>query len=360
MKSIKLPQGEQEPAWPALFGGVPLIYLFLDPYQRQASGLEWVATATAFILFAALYVAAVIYWARPRIVQRVTLGMALLAVVFAAYRPSGVLFFIYVAAMGPIGVSGDIPKSAAIILAAMLATIAEWSLLRPFNFFPFVTAAEALLIGCATTFVARHHFAMKRAVKTIERERIARDLHDILGHTLSVIILKSELASRLMNRDAERARAEVADIERISRNALAEVREAIVGYRSGDLVSEIERAQSTLATAGVKLERRMNPLNLSKATERVLALVLREAITNIVRHSHANSCSITLQCLNGMDELIVSDNGVGSNGSEGMGMRGMRERVQAVGGTFEWRSEVNNGTQLVARMPTLAMTESTG
>lgn len=357
MKLIKLPDGEQEPAWPAIFGGVPLVYLFFDPYQRQADWLEWIATSLAFVLFAVLYMIAVIYWARPRIVQRVAVGMALLALAFAAYRPSGVLFFIYVAAIGPIAVRGDIGKSAAIILAAMLATIVEWSLVRPFSFFPYVTAAEALLIGCATTFIARHHVAMKLAVKTIERERIARDLHDILGHTLSVVILKSELAGRLLDRDTERAKAEVADIERIARNALAEVREAIVGYRTGDFLSEVERAKSTLATAGLTLERQIDAGQLPNATDRVLALVLREAITNIVRHSRAKSCSISFKHVNGMNELTVRDDGVGGVFKEGMGMRGMRERVRAVGGAVEWKAGAKSGTDLVVRMPSHAVAE---
>lgn len=350
MKPIQLPDGEQEPAWPAIFGGVPLVYLFLDPYQRQAAWPEWLATSLAFLFFAGLYLVAVIFWARPRVVLRVCIAMALLAVVFAAYRPSGVLFFIYVAAMGPIAVGGDIAKSAAIILAAMLATIVEWSLLRPFSYFPYVTAAEALLIGCATTFISRHHITMKRAVKTIERERIARDLHDILGHTLSVIILKSELAGRLMDRNAERAKAEIGEVERIARNALTEVREAIVGYRAGDFLSEVERAQSTLATVGMTLERHIGA-SLPNALERVLALVLREAITNIVRHSHAKSCYVSCEQVGDVYELIVRDDGVGGVLNEGMGMRGMRERVLALDGAIEWKTGSGLGTELIVRLP---------
>ena len=118
-----------------------------------------------------------------------------------------------------------------------------------------------------------------------ERERIARDLHDVLGHTLSVIVLKAELAGRLLARDtpeeARRAAAEIADVEHTARTALAEVREAIGGYRSKGLSAEIEQARQTLRAAGVQLECAAAPPSLRAREETVLSLAVREAVTNI-------------------------------------------------------------------------------
>jgi two-component system sensor histidine kinase DesK len=351
MKTWQLPTGEDKPAWAALFGAVPMVYLFLDPYQRQASAFEWALTAGALAVFAIFYFAAVLYWSRRTLVLYCFIAMAALGIAFAAYRPSGILFFIYVAALGPIAVGGDIAKSSLIVACAMLLTLIEWTLLRPFSFFPLVTAAEALLVGGATTFVARQQASMRQIVKAAERERIARDLHDILGHTLSVVILKSELAGRLIERNPQRALAEINEIERISRGALSEVREAISGYRTGDLQAEIERAASTLATAGIHLDRDLESAPLSLAHERVLALILREAITNIVRHSSAKSCRIHAKRTASHYHLSVCDDGHGAMGAEGMGMRGIKERITAIGGIALWKPGTPTGTELHVEIP---------
>ena len=132
---------------------------------------------------------------------------------------------------------------------------------------------------------------MRRHPQAVARERIARDLHDILGHTLSVVILKSELASRLLEQNPVRAKAEIEEVERIARNALTEVREAIVGYRTGDLLAELARCQSTLETAGIIVERHDEIVDLPLAHERALALIVREAVTNIVRHANASDAN---------------------------------------------------------------------
>ncbi len=132
-----------------------------------------------------------------------------------------------------------------------------------------------------------------------ERERIARDLHDVLGHTLSVIVLKAELAGRLLRDsaapDTARAATEIGDVERTARTALAEVREAIGGYRARGLGAEIEAARRTLDAAGVTLVAEGTSSQnaaLSPQEETVLALALREAVTNIVRHANATTCTL--------------------------------------------------------------------
>jgi two-component system sensor histidine kinase DesK len=355
MQWVQLPTGENKPSWAALFGAVPMVYLFFDPYQRNAPLSEWLWTGLALGIFLILYFVAAIHWSKPAVMARVCVAMTVLAVAFSAYRYNGILFFIYVAAFGPIAVGGNMVRSAAIIGGAILLMSIEWALLRAFSAFPFIVAIEALLIGGATTFVARQQAAMRNIHKAVERERIARDLHDILGHTLSVVILKSELAGRLLEQNPGRAKAEIEEVERIARNALTEVREAIVGYRTGDLLAELSRCQSTLETAGLVVERQVEAVDLPLAHERAFALIAREAVTNIVRHANAKRCHLILKKVGNQVQLEIRDDGKGGEHREGMGMRGIRERVIAIGGTLSWHTEA--GTTLTIAIP-LAVGES--
>ena len=193
---------------------------------------------------------------------------------------------------------------------------------------------------------------IEHLARVAERERIARDLHDVLGHTLSVVILKSELAGKLVVRDAERAASEIGDIERISREALAEVRNAIGGYRAAGLEEELARAASTLKTAGVTPDCRSVPMELSPSQETVLALAVREAVTNVVRHAHAGRCQLKLEQVDGHSKLEIQDDGRGGSQAEGNGIRGMRERVEALGGTLH--RETSAGTRLTILLPLAA------
>jgi two-component system, NarL family, sensor histidine kinase DesK len=353
MKWLEIPKGTEKPSWAGLFGAVPVLYIFWDPYQKGASWEEWMWTLLAFTVFLTLAVLASLYWARKPVMQVICAAMAMLALAFGAYRPSGVIFYIFVAAFGPLAMGGRIASSAAIIVCAAAMILIQWMLLWPFIWpftsMPYITAAEALLVGAAITVVARQQIALRETLKTAERERIARDLHDILGHTLSVIILKSELASRLMDQDIKLAKVQIEDVEKISRQALNEVREAIAGYSQGTLAGELERAMSTLKVAGIEVDQRCEAHEISAAQERVLALVLREAVTNVIRHAKAKRCSIALTRSNDEHVLEIRDDGCGFDIKEGMGMRGIRERIAALGGTASWST--TNGTHLTIRIP---------
>jgi two-component system, NarL family, sensor histidine kinase DesK len=171
--------------------------------------------------------------------------------------------------------------------------------------------------------------------KVAERERIGRDLHDLLGHTLSVIVLKSELASKLTATDPNRAAQEIRDVERISREALAEVRSAVQGYRFGGIDRELAEARQTLETAGIRMEASIQPPHLSLAQENVFAMALREAVTNVVRHAQATVCQMSLKQNGRWCELEIADNGLGGSSEEGNGLSGMRQRVEALGGVLE-------------------------
>ncbi|MCX5376067.1 sensor histidine kinase [Streptomyces sp. NBC_00091] len=189
-----------------------------------------------------------------------------------------------------------------------------------------------------------------------ERLRLARDLHDLLGHSLSLITLKSELAGRMLPEHPERAAQQVADIERVSRQALVDVREAVSGYRRPTLPGELAGARTALAAAGVAADL---PADFEEAlpeeTESALAWSLREAVTNVVRHSGARRCTVTLatrQTLAGaVVELAVSDDGTGGPAVPGNGLTGLTERLEAVGGTLSAGPAGKTGFRLLARVP---------
>ncbi|GGW19315.1 two-component sensor histidine kinase [Streptomyces capoamus] len=191
-----------------------------------------------------------------------------------------------------------------------------------------------------------------------ERLRLARDLHDLLGHSLSLITLKSELAGRMLPDHPGKAAQQVADIEQVSRQALVDVREAVTGYRRPRLAAELAGAQVALTAAGVTAEVPADPdlAGVPEEAESALAWALREAVTNVVRHSGAEHCAVQLlhrQTLDGpVLELCVEDDGGGGSGTgPGNGLTGLTERLEKAGGTLE-ASRVKRGFRLVARVPT--------
>ncbi len=207
----------------------------------------------------------------------------------------------------------------------------------------------------------RAEFQLNRAndeiehlAQVAERERIARDLHDLLGHTLTVIAIKSELANRILPVDPERAAQEMREVEQTARKALAEVREAVTGYRSEGIAAEVMRARQTLLAADVQLTTSMDSVELTPAQANVLCLALREAVTNIVRHASASVATLRVQQDGKRVRLQVEDNGVGLADEEGNGLRGMRERVGKLGGFVEVRRVVPSGTALIVLLPLTA------
>ncbi|MEU7058460.1 histidine kinase [Streptomyces sp. NPDC046197] len=225
-----------------------------------------------------------------------------------------------------------------------------------------------VLIGFAMTGVGqlvRTTVELRQARATVaqlaaneERLRLARDLHDLLGHSLSLITLKSELAGRMLPGHPDKAAQQVADIEQVSRQALVDVREAVTGYRRPRLSAELAGAQVALTAAGVTAELPTEPdlTGIPQESESALAWALREAVTNVVRHSGARRCVVEVvrrQTLDGpVLELSVEDNGSGGSGSApGNGLTGLTERLEKAGGMLE-AGRAGQGFRLVARVPT--------
>jgi two-component system sensor histidine kinase DesK len=209
---------------------------------------------------------------------------------------------------------------------------------------------------CNESKLRRANDEIEHLAKVAERERIARDMHDVLGHTLSLITLKAELARKLVDRDPQRAKQEMQDVELASRAALADVREAISGYRAEGIFAELARARATLETAGITMESETVRVPLTPAQESVLSLALREAVTNVVRHAQAQNCIVRLLRDEQLCKLEVADDGRGASAPEGNGLRGMRERLEAVGGSLIRQSEI--GTRLIIQLPLASATSA--
>jgi two-component system sensor histidine kinase DesK len=192
---------------------------------------------------------------------------------------------------------------------------------------------------------------LARSAVAEERMRFARDLHDLLGHSLSLIALKSELAGRLAERDPARARQEMADVEAAARRALAEVRDAVSGYRQVSLAQALAEARSALSAAGITLRTPPPAAPLPAAVDAVLGWVVREATTNVLRHSGARVVTVGLATDDDGVVLTVSDDGQGGAGTAGAGLSGLTERVAALGGRLEAGASAGRGFRLAVRLP---------
>ncbi|MFE0776381.1 sensor histidine kinase [Streptomyces sp. NPDC058861] len=222
-----------------------------------------------------------------------------------------------------------------------------------------VTAAILALNETVRQLRATREELARTAVEK-ERLRFSRDLHDLLGHTLSVVVVKSEAARRLAPHDLDAALAQVADIESVGRQALTEIREAVTGYREGSLAAELDRARDALSSAGIEpVVRRSGPL-LEPAAEALFGWVVRESVTNAVRHSGASRCVVEISGSDGRARLTVTDDGrnggpgpeaAGPAHAPGSGLRGLRERLAAAGGTLESGPVPGGGFRVVAELP---------
>lgn len=348
---------DKDHGWSPLLWVIYLGFFFVDPVVSHASLRIWTLDLSGALVFLVLYFG-LFALENPSVYLHIG-GMLLLGMLFMPINAGACAFFIYAAAMLPFCVDS---KTAAVAGLALVGTIGavEGLILHINGWTLFYSALFPIIIGAGNTFFAernRMNRKLRKAneeiehlAKVAERERIARDLHDVLGHTLSVITLKSELAGKLIDRDPQRAGKEIREVEEISRKALSEVRDAIRGYRSRGLMAELAQAKATLETAGVAVQcDAASTLQLPAMQESVLSLAVREGVTNVVRHARAASCRLRLEQRNGTCRLEISDDGQGFVSIEGNGLRGMRERVEMLGGTLERSNK--SGTMLVITLP---------
>ena len=194
------------------------------------------------------------------------------------------------------------------------------------------------------------HEEVRGLATMAERERISRDLHDLLGHTLTLVAVNAELAARLVSRDAEAAEREMQAVAAAAREALAEVRTAVVGMKGASLTTELDRARHALASASVEADVQAQIVEGYPGQEAVLAMALREAVTNVIRHANASRCEIRVETRKAELVLSVADNGKGGRLVEGSGLKGMRARLSAIGGALQIKSG-KDGARLVAIAP---------
>jgi two-component system, NarL family, sensor histidine kinase DesK len=356
-------QHRSEPPWasrPSALGPwVACLWLgFLIPAllhgwrdRGSLSGIVAMAATLAFIgLYTVVFIGA--RRSRMRLLDQPPLSwaltylgsmLALASLMVATVGEDGLTaaIFLAIAVMMTLPLRAAVPTVVALALSVLLVGhLAGWGAA---NGLAFGTGLGSLAILGMRTVMTRNlqlwqaqEDNMNLAV-TNERNRFARDLHDILGHSLTVITVKAELAQRLLDVDPARARAEVADLERLSRGALADVRRAVEGYRDLTLPGELARARAALEAAEIVGVLPASVDDVPDDLQELFAWTVREGVTNVIRHSGADRCEIVLDATSAQ----VRDNGPGPKGSAadaGSGLIGLRERATAVGAALSVES----------------------
>ncbi|WHY73920.1 sensor histidine kinase [Fictibacillus enclensis] len=194
---------------------------------------------------------------------------------------------------------------------------------------------------------------IKNLVKREERMRIARDLHDTLGHTLSLITLKSQLVEKLVAKQPDRARTEAKEIEKTSRTALKQVRDLVSDMRAVTVAEELVKVQSILEAAGIEYQFNGDSGldEVPYLSQNILSLCIKEGVTNVVKHSKGKNCTIHINQDPGEVVLMIKDDGVGldERKKDGNGLKGMAERLALIEGKLNAYS--NKGTELIITIP---------
>ncbi len=344
-------------------------WVFITPAFGMGYNRLWLSlTLLSYPLFLFLY--AKTFVAPCRHARWYPLAMVALCMALLPWYPSGLSYFVFgcVLLVPRRKAFGGLPGYLALVLALGAVVVAEalwigypW---QSVAWLPPMTLVIGLIVGVEQrereneAALRLSHDEVRRLAATAERERIGRDLHDLLGHTLSLITLKLELSRKLIDRDAGAARTEIAEAEKVARHALAEVRAAVTGFRAADLAAELASARLLLESSAVALDYDAPPA-LSPEIERPLALVLREAATNIARHARASHAEVRFAREDGRVRMRIADDGHGAASVEGNGVVGMRERVHALGGSFAFAS-TREGTAVEVAVPLPAIAAGAG
>jgi two-component system, NarL family, sensor histidine kinase DesK len=337
------------------------VWILFDPlFNSDGFTREWTVTfLTTYPLFLLFYALCIV---RPqRSIYLYTWAIALLGFVILPFNSgAGCTYFIFGTVMGR-----ACSRGWTFYLASLIAMCTVFAIVANVNHEPwrvtfYLIVMVAIINGVINVSIAtsKKNEALKlsqdevrRLAATAERERIGRDLHDLLGHTLSLIALKLELSRKLFDLDPETARRELTEAESVARHALAEVRAAVTGIRATDLAAELASAHLLLESSAVHLDYGALPASLPVDVERGLALVIREAMTNIHRHAGATEASVRFESTPEKLDMQICDNGRGGQSAEGNGISGMRERIRALGGTLSIESPPKRGTKLIVNVP---------
>jgi two-component system, NarL family, sensor histidine kinase DesK len=363
-----------------------LAWLIMLAFQIEqvAAGARGHEAEAGTVIAALLAFAAIYTWFWVRVVGRddspagtlIAVGgmLAINLTLMVAYRADrgasqGLSYnFIYVVVAAAMGLRWKAGVVACVLVAAL--TFGLGVVLWPSDIGSSLgTTVLVLLIGMGMVSVGqmvstitelhRAREEMARLAVGEERLRFARDLHDLLGQSLSVIVLKSEVARGLLEHDPVQAGEAVSDIERVARGALRDVREAVAGYRKTNLAGELAGAREMLESAGISVRWDESAGDLPEEAETVLAWAVREGATNVLRHSRAREWMIKLERRNGSAVLEMVDDGAATAGGVGAelgnGLRGLGERVAAVGGEMKAQPVNGHGFRLAVRVPVSAV-----
>lgn len=349
------------PAWSEFIHLLWSVWIFIVPvFTPQGYDTRWwLLTLGSYPLFVALYSAALLLPARW--IRVCALGMVVLSLALLPWYPSGMSYFVFGCVFLGAGrwrTSWGYPLALLVLnllfIACSRAIGYPWSAMV---WMPITTLAVGTVIQ-VQRLVERKDAALllsqdevRRLATTAERERIGRDLHDLLGHTLSLVALKADLAGRLLERDPRAAQREIGELGQVAREALAQVRRAVTGIRAAGLAAELAAAKVLLEGEGVALSVDLDEGELPPAQETVLALCVREAVTNIHRHARASRVQVSLRRDAQRWRLQVEDDGRGGAIHPGNGLAGMRERLQALGGDLRVEPAPRRGTRLCAELP---------
>jgi two-component system sensor histidine kinase DesK len=294
-------------------------------------------------------------------------GLAALAIGLTALNGNSwgaIFFYVSSGAAGWLPTRKAIPVIGALVLFIAIAFAAQGNLADAESPVVFVGTVGAIVIAFCWSVANSQQLRLARAgmeraaAINEERLRIARDLHDLLGHNLSLIALKSELAQRLVESAPDRAANEMRDVEQVARQALKEVREAVASYRQPTLASELRGAREMLTAAGIAYRAEYDAgaiSGLSTTVESVLAWTVREGVTNVIRHSGARQCTVLIARDEQSVRVEVADDGKAvsteTSDSGGNGLRGLAERVTALGGRFAAGPAERGGFRLEVVVP---------
>ncbi|MEZ5465407.1 MAG: sensor histidine kinase [Lysobacteraceae bacterium] len=339
------------------------VWVFITPVFSSGYTLRWLLlTLFSYPVFLLLYALCVV--TQRGQAWRYAIGMIVLAALLLRWYPSGINYFVFGCVMLRLreGIRLPVYLLLLMLINAAFVGLALW-IGYPWQSLVWLPAVT-MVIGVIVHVERRDHqkdaelllshTEVRRLAANAERERIGRDLHDLLGHTLSLITLKLELSRKLFDRDAEASRRELEEAERVARHALAEVRSAVTGIRATDLAAELAAAKLMLESSAVNLDYESAPPDLDRDSERGLALVLREAVTNVARHARADRVRIAFERDAGGLCLRIEDDGRGGISKDGNGLAGMRERIADLGGRLDIDSPKGGGTRLTVRVPSRA------
>ncbi|TKS52972.1 sensor histidine kinase [Luteimonas yindakuii] len=358
------------PAWSEAVHVLWSAWVFVTPAFSPYGydGRWWLLTALSYPVFLWLY--ARVLLAPAHAAWRYALGMVVLCLALLPWYPSGMSYFVFGCVFLHVSrARTSVPELVALLLLNIV--FLGWAVVLGYPWqaivwMPVVTVIVGLIVHVERLNEARDaslqlsQEEVRRLAATAERERIGRDLHDLLGHTLSMVALKSDLAARLVDRDPAAAKREIEEVARGARDALGQVRRAVSGIRAAGLAAELASARLLLEADGVafdySLDTDMAQAILSPLVETTLALTVREAATNVHRHARATHARATFAIEDGHAVLCIDDDGRGGVFKAGNGLAGMRERVQAVGGRLVVRGDA--GCRVEVRVP-LAQPQAT-